>query len=68
MNDHPRMRTGGGVRRGVALSLLSQGKSLSSPETQRRHSRLIEPGERHAYVCGAGNRKVRNDTGAPKTT
>ena len=43
------------------LSLLSQGKSLSSPETQRRYSRLIERGEPPAYLRGAGDRKVRND-------
>ena len=46
------------------LSLLSQGKSLSSPETQRRYPRLIERGEPHAYVLrGAGDHKVRNDHG-----
>jgi hypothetical protein len=44
------------------LSLLSQGKSLSSPETQQRYSRPIERSEPHAYVRGgAGDRKVRNN-------
>ena len=62
MNDRTRMRTGGGVRRGVDPSLLSQGKSLSSPETQQRYSRPIERSEPHAYVRGgAGDRKVRNN-------
>jgi hypothetical protein len=35
----------------VDLSLLSEGKSLSSPETRRRYSRLIERAEPHDYVC-----------------
>jgi hypothetical protein len=51
------------------LSLLSEGKSLSSPETQRRYSRLIERAELHDYVCvePAIARSV-TITGVPKTT
>jgi hypothetical protein len=44
------------------LWLLSQSKSISSPETQQRYSRPIERGEPHAYIRGgAGDRKVRNN-------
>ena len=44
------------------LWLLSQSKSLSSPETQQRHSRPIERGEPRAYLRGgAGDRKVHNN-------
>ena len=70
MNDRTRMRTVGGVQGAVrTLWLLSQGKSLSSPETQHRYLRPIERGEPHAYVAvQPGISRFVTITGVPKTT